>query len=108
MRSSASRGKDVEIIQTGDNAYRISIPEFIYLGYANPHLSVAKEENGALSWATPEINTTAVFEEILSDQAVDEHINGLRSVLEDQAESFYRRVVEAIDPRVTLAFEFEQ
>ncbi|MFB9308620.1 hypothetical protein BJY17_001913 [Agromyces hippuratus] len=99
-------GKDVEIVQTGDHSYRMSIPEFIYLGYANPDLSVAKEENGALSWTTPEIDTTAAFEEILSEQAVDAHIDGFRSVLEAQAETFYTRIVEAIDPTVTLEFEF--
>lgn len=101
-------GKDVEIVRTGDSSYRIAIPEFIYLGYANPDLSVAKEENGVLSWTTPEIDTTAVFEQILSVQAVDEHIDGFRSVLEDQAEIFYTRIVQAIDPTVTLEFEFAQ
>ncbi len=99
-------GKDVEIVRTGDSAYRVSIPEFIYLGYAHPDLSVASEENGALSWTTPEIDKTAIFEEILSDQAVSAHIDGFRSVLEDQAEEFYTRIVHAIDPTITLEFEF--
>ncbi|WP_347978198.1 hypothetical protein [Microbacterium sp. ProA8] len=99
-------GKDVEIVQTGDNSYRVLIPDFIYLGYVNPDLSVAKEENGALSWTTPEIDTTAIFEEILSDEAVDEHIDGFRPVLEDQAAAFYTRIVEAIDPTINLEFEF--
>lgn len=99
-------GKDVEIVQTGDHSYRVTIPKFIYLGYANPDLSVANEKNGVLSWTTPEIDTTEVFEELLSEQAVDEHIDGFRSVLEEQAELFYTRVVEAIDPTITLEFEF--
>jgi len=99
-------GKDVEIVQTGDNSYRVTIPKFIYLGYANPDLSVANEENGILSWTTPEIDTTEVFEELLSEQAVEQHIDGFRSVLEEQAELFYTRVVEAIDPTITLEFEF--
>jgi hypothetical protein len=99
-------GKDVEITRTGDNSFRVIIPEFIYLGYANPDLSVASEENGALSWTTPEIDTSAVFEEILTDQAVDAHIDGFRPALEKQAEAFYTRVVAAIDPTITLEFEF--
>ena len=99
-------GKNVAIDQTGENSYRITIPEFIYLGYANPDLSVAKEENGALSWTTPKIDITGVFEEILSDQAVDEHIDGFRPMLEEQAETFYTKVVKAIDPTITLEFEF--
>lgn len=99
-------GKDVNIVQTGDSSYRVHIPEFISLGYANPELSVANEENGVLSWTTPKIDTDEVFEEILSDQAIDEHVEGFRSVLEDQAEAFYTRIVEAIDPDITLEFEF--
>lgn len=99
-------GKDVEITQTGDDSYLVTIPKFIYLGYENPDLSVASEENGILSWTTPEIDTTAVFEELLSAAAVDEHINGFRPVLEEQAKVFYTRIVEAIDPTITLEFEF--
>ncbi|MDE0546348.1 hypothetical protein [Microbacterium sp. C7(2022)] len=99
-------GKDVEIVQTGDDSYLITIPEFIYLGYANPDLSVANEENGLLSWTTPEIDTTTVFEDLLSQQAVEQHIDGFRPVLEEQAETFYTRIVEAIDPAITLEFEF--
>lgn len=99
-------GKDVEISQTGDNAYLITIPKFIYLGYANPDLSVADEKNGLLSWATPEIDTTEVFEELLSEQAVEQHIDGFRPVLEEQAKLFYSKIVHAIDPAITLEFQF--
>ncbi len=99
-------GKDVGITQTGDDSYLVTIPKFVYLGYANPDLSVANEENGLLSWTTPEIDTTEVFEELLSEQAVEQHIDGFRSVLEDQAELFYSRIVHAIDPAITLEFEF--
>lgn len=99
-------GKDVDITQTGDDSYLITIPQFIYLGYANPDLSVADEENGLLSWTTPAIDTTEVFEELLSEQAVDQHIDGFRPLLEVQAETFYTRIVHAIDPAITLEFEF--
>lgn len=99
-------GKDVEISQTGDNAYLITIPKFIYLGYANPDLSVADEKNGLLSWETPEIDTTEVFEELLSEQAVEQHIEGFRPVLEEQAKLFYSKIVHAIDPAITLDFQF--
>ncbi|WP_454111755.1 hypothetical protein [Microbacterium aurum] len=99
-------GKDVEIVQTGDNSYRITIPEFIYLGYTDPDLSVADEENGILSWTTPEIDTSEIFEELLSSQVVSEHIDGFRSVLEEQAKTFYTKIVTAIDPAITAEFQF--
>ena len=101
-------GKDVEISQTGDNAYLITIPKFIYLGYANPDLSVADEKNGLLSWATPEIDTTEVFEELLSEQAVERHIDGFRPLLEEQAKLFYSKIVTAIDPDIVLEFTFAE
>lgn len=99
-------GEDVEIRQTGDDAYVVTIPEFIYLGYANPDLSIANEENGLLSWTTPEIATDDVFEELLTEPTVEAHIDGFRPLLEEQAETFYSRIVDAIDPSIELAFEF--
>lgn len=101
-------GKDVEIVQTGDNSYRITIPEFIYLGYSDPDLSVADEENGILSWTTPEIDTSEIFQELLSSQVVSEHIDGFRSVLEEQAKTFYTKIVTAIDPDIVLEFTFAE
>lgn len=99
-------GKDVDIQPTGKDSYLVMIPKFIYLGYANPDLSVAGEKNGALSWTTPEIDKSAVFEQILTDQVMNEHIEGFRPVLQQQAETFYTRIVNAIDPSIQLQFEF--
>lgn len=101
-------GKDVKISQSDDGSYLITIPKFVYLGYANPDLSVANEKNGLLSWTTPEIDTTEIFEELLSEQAVEQHIDGVRPVLEEQAKVFYSKIVEAIDPTITLAFAFTE
>lgn len=101
-------GKDVEISQTGDNAYLITIPKFVYLGYANPDLSIADEKNGLLSWTTPEIDTTEVFEELLSAQVVEQHIDGFRPVLQEQAKLFYSKIVQAIDPAITVEFQFTE
>lgn len=99
-------GQDVDIQSTGSNSYLVTIPKFIYLGYANPDLSVAGEKNGALSWTTPEIDKSAVFEQILTDQVMKEHIDGFRPVLQEQSETFYTRIVNAIDPSIQLQFEF--
>lgn len=101
-------GKDVKISRTGDDSYLITIPKFIYLGYADPDLSVANEENGFLSWTTPEIDTTEIFEKLLSEQAVKQHIDGARLTLEEQAEVFYSKIVHAIDPAIMLDFEFTE
>lgn len=99
-------GKDVGITRTGDNAYLISIPAFTFLGYGNPDLTVASEENGLLSWTTPEIDKSEVFERVLSEEAVATHIDGFRPVLEEQARTFYSSIIASIDPDITLEFEF--
>ena len=101
-------GGEVSITKTGDDAYVISIPRFVFLGYENPDVSVANEENGILSWTTPEIDKAEVVETVLSAAAVDSHIDGFRPVLEEQARAFYGGIITAIDPAITLEFEFAQ
>lgn len=99
-------GKEVGIEPLGDKAYRITIPEFVFLGYDDSDFSVATESNGILSWTTPEIDKLQATEELLSDEAVAEHIAGFRPLLEEQAATFYTRIVSSIEPDATLTFEF--
>lgn len=99
-------GRDVTIEPTGTDAYLLSIPEFVFLGYENPVFTVVSENNGILSWTTPEIDNLDVVERKLTDEAVANEIDGIRPLLEEQARTFYTDIITAIDPGVTLAFEF--
>lgn len=99
-------GKDVTITSLGGNSYRVSIPEFKFLGYDNPVFTVAGENNGILSWTTPEIKDLDLVERELSDKAVAAHIEGARPVLEEQARKFYADILTAVDPNITVDFEF--
>lgn len=99
-------GKDIKIVETGDKAYTITVPRFIYLGYSDPKFSVATESNGILSWTTPEIDKIAAVEDLLTDDVIASHIEDHRSLLEVQAETFYTRIVKGIEPEATLTFEF--
>lgn len=99
-------GKDVTIKHLGGKSYRISIPEFIYLGNDDPDISIASETNGILSWTTPEIDKLALAEEVLSEKMVTKTIEGSRPVLEEQAQIFYTNIITAIDPEVTLEFTY--
>jgi len=101
-------GKQVEIEPLGDKSYRITIPAFIFLGYDDPKFSVATESNGLLSWTTPAIDTLQATEELLTDEAVAEHIDGFRPLLEEQAVTFYTRIVSSIEPDAELTFEFSE
>ena len=99
-------GKDVTISKTGDNAYRVSIPAFKFLGYENPDVSLASENDGPLSWTTPEIDKFTVIEKVLTKASVADRIDGYRPVLEGQARAFYSGIITSIDPGVTLTFDF--
>lgn len=99
-------GKDVKIEPLGENSYRISIPEFVYLGNENPEISIASERNGILSWTTPEIDQLALAEAVLEEETVVETIEGARPVLEEQARIFYTNILTAIDPTITLEFVY--
>lgn len=99
-------GGDVEVRETGENGYLISIPKFISLGYDEPKVSKATEENGILSWTTPEIDKFKIAEKVLNGQDERSDIEGLRPLLEEQARVFYTRIVTSIAPDATVEFEF--
>jgi hypothetical protein len=99
-------GREVSIVPTGDKSFRVTVPDFILIGTADPKFSVVNEQNGVLSFVTPEIDTLQLTEELLTDDVEAEHIEGLRPVLEEQARTFYTNIITAIDPTITLEFEF--
>lgn len=101
-------GRDVSIERTGDNSFRVAIPDFIVIGTAEPAFSVVNEQNGVLSFVTPEIDKLKLSQEILTDKVVADHIAGLRPLLEEQARQFYTNIVTAIDPDITLEFTFAE
>lgn len=99
-------GKDVKIAQSGDKEYLVSIPRFIFLGHSNEAFQVAAEGNGALSWATPEIDTVEMINSILNDEAQAQYITSNQEMLKDQATTFYTGIIAAVDPTVTVRVEF--
>lgn len=100
-------GADVQIDQTGDQVFTITIPEFIFIGHDNVNVRVPVETNGVLSWATPEIQETELVNHILNADAQTEYIKSNQEILRDQAEAFYRGIIKAVDPSVQVVFEFE-
>lgn len=99
-------GSDVSIRPTGENAYTISIPRFIFIGHDDVVFKTAVEQNGVLSWVTPEIDTAEVISEILNDEAQRKHVSDNLPLLKDQAEAFYGGIIHGIDPAIQLTFEF--
>lgn len=99
-------GQDVRIMPTGEDEFLVSIPEFIFIGHDDETFRTVVEDAGALSFVTPEIDTTDMINEILDDEAQGEYVVSNREILEDQAKVFYTAIVESIDPEIALTFEF--
>ena len=99
-------GKQVVIKKAGPNAYKVTIPDFMFIGHDNEKFQVAVEKNGVISFATPDIDTSTLITEVLSDGAKTEHINTNRDLLEDQAKSFYSGILRGVDPEAKIDFVF--
>ena len=101
-------GRDVRITQTDEANFVVSIPEFIFIGHDKESFETVVENNGVLSWTTPEIDTVEMINEILDDEAQDQYVDSNMEVLEDQARVFYSAIVTSIDPSIALTFEFRE
>lgn len=101
-------GKDVTIEETGENQFLVSIPGFIFIGHDDPTFEMAAQQDGVLSWTTPEIDTIDMINEILSDEAMDQYLQDHEDLLRDQAKAFYGNIINSIDPTVVVTFEFDQ
>ncbi|HQA23023.1 MAG TPA: hypothetical protein PKW13_04830 [Rhodoglobus sp.] len=99
-------GENVEITETGEGTYLISIPELIFIGHDNPEFEIAAENNGALSWVTAEIDPVEMINNILNDEVKLEYIDKNREIIQRQAETFYSGIILSVAPDVALTFEF--
>lgn len=99
-------GGEVSIEEAGDNQYLISVPEFIFIGHDNVDFKTAVEDNGIISWVTPEIDTASKITEILSEGEMSEQIDSNRDLLQDQARTFYTSIIKGIDDEIEIDFEF--
>lgn len=99
-------GAEVAVTKTGKDAYQISVPKFISIGFDQPTFKVAVEDGGVLSWVTPDIDTTEVVNEILNDDARQTYITTNEDFLKDQTKVFYDSLITSIDPAAKTTFEF--
>ncbi|NYD56142.1 hypothetical protein BKA08_000380 [Nocardioides marinisabuli] len=99
-------GGDVEIEQTGEGQFLVTIPDFVFIGHDNETFRLVAEDNGLLSFATPEIDSAEMITRILNDDTKEQYVDSNLEILRDQAEAFYSRLVTAVDPTVVVEFEF--
>jgi len=101
-------GKDVKIQRTGDNKYRLSLPAFMFIGHDNVSFKMAAENNGVLSWATPQIDPVETINQILNDSAKAQYVAANEEILTDQAKAFYTGIIRSVDPSAEVTFDFSK
>lgn len=99
-------GSQVKIEPTGPGSFRVTIPEFIGIGYDDPVFEDPIESNNALSWLAPPAVQTRIINNILSDENKQKYITQNEAALKEQAQVFYSGIIKSIDPEITIQFEF--
>lgn len=99
-------GRGVGIGETDPNHYLVTVPEFIFIGHSGILFQSAIENNGVLSWTTPEHDEIQMVNRILDDEAQQRYIVDNEEILRDQAQIFYARIIASIDPDAVVEFEY--
>lgn len=100
-------GKDVTVRSGDANQVIVSLPQFIFIGHNNAKFRIVAENNGILSWVTPENDPVAMINNILTDELKSQYVQSNRELLEEQAQTFYSGMINSIDPALTVKFEFK-
>jgi hypothetical protein len=99
-------GSQVTIEPTGPGSFRVTIPQFIGIGFDKPAFEDPLESSNALGWlATPAVQTRMV-NNILSDENKQKYISQNEAALKEQAKVFYSGLIASIDPEITVDFAF--
>jgi hypothetical protein len=100
-------GEDVTVSKTGENAYLVTIPTFVVIGYDKPTFKVATEDGGILSWVTTDIDKVDMINDVFNEAAQKQYLNDHRDELKDQAQVFYNSLITSIDPLAETTFKFQ-
>lgn len=97
---------DVTVEANPDDSLTITVPEFIFIGIDDQRVELSDEENGLLSWFTPDIDETELVNGIVDDELKKEYLQRNDSVLREQTQSFYSGIINGIDPDVNFELKF--
>ena len=99
-------GSQVRVEEESPHHFRVEIPEFIFIGHSDENFETAVEDNGALSWITPDIDKAETITKILNEDKKKEDIADNRDVLQSQAKQFYTGIISGVDPEAEVDFSF--
>lgn len=97
---------DVKVVANPDDSLTISVPEFVFIGIDDQRVELSNEENGLLSWFTPDIDETELVNGIVDDELKKEYLQRNDSVLREQTQSFYSGIINGIDPDANFELKF--
>jgi hypothetical protein len=89
-----------------DEVWEVTIPEFIFIGYDKPEFQTILEQNGALSFGTPDIDTAELITKILGPDNQAQYLEKYESQLQASAEQFYLQLFTSIVPGEPIHFTF--
>ncbi len=99
-------GEQVDVRRSGTSGYVVSIPDFLVIGYDEPTFEMAVEDNGVLSWVTPDVDQLDMVNDVFDDDAQQEYLDNQQSALKEQTKVFYDSLITGIDPAASITYEF--
>lgn len=99
-------GEQVDISSPRANSYVVSVPDFMVVGYDEPTFEVAVEDNGVLSWVTPDVDQLDMVNDVFDDDAREQYLAEQQTALQEQAKVFYDSLISGIDPEASITYEF--
>jgi hypothetical protein len=99
-------GEQVGVRRSGTSAYVVSVPDFLVIGYDEPTFEMAVEDNGVLSWVTPDVDQLDMVNDVFDDAAQQEYLDNQKLALEEQTKVFYDSLITGIDPEASITYEF--
>lgn len=99
-------GEQVQVEETGENAYTVTVPDFMFIGTQEPTFEVPVEDGGILRFVTPDIDQLELVNEILSDDGKQEYVDSNVDLLQDQTRVFYDSLITSVVPDAEVTYEF--
>ena len=99
-------GSQVKIEPTGPKSFRVTIPQFIGIGFDDPVFEDALESSNPLGMLAAPAVQTRMINNVLSDENKQKYVTQNAGALKEQARVFYSGIIASVDPEITLDFEF--
>lgn len=101
-------GSQVTIEPNGPKSFRVTIPQFIGIGFDKPAFEAPLESSDALGWLAAPAVQTSMVNNILSDENKQKYISQNEAALKEQAKAFYSGLIASVDPEITVDFAFAE